>query len=177
MEEKTAIVLDARRLVLRQAIAHYQRLNPSSSRVDIVGEVLDESVSLVLEKLKTDSLDFDSGTDETGYLTNLAGYLFGVFKNKLRNFQRKSSERSAVEYPEELSDHGSFADNIDKRILIAEIVARFNPEERFIFDRILLGDTFDKIAKRFSEQFGKTTNAVALRVKFHRAVARIGKGS
>ena len=177
MKEQTAIVLDARRLVLRQAMAHYQHLNPTSSRADIVSELLDDSVSLVLEKLQAGSLDLGDPADETRYLSTLSGYLFGVFKNKVRNFRRKRSEGTVARYPEELSDRGSFAVNIDKRILIAEIVRNFNSEERYIFERILLGYTFDEIAADFSERSGKSTSAVALRVRFHRAVARLAKVS
>jgi hypothetical protein len=175
MKDETSTVLDARRLVLRQAIAHYHRMNPMSSRTDIVNELLDESVSILVEKLKSEPSDLGDPSDESRYLSNLSRFLFGIFKNKLRNFRRKKSEEDIAHYPDELSDHGSFAEHIDRRILVSEIVRGFNGEERYIFDRILLGYTFDEIAVEFSEKSGKPTSAVALRVRFHRAVARLAR--
>ena len=102
----------------------------------------------------------------------LKRYLFTSFRrcllDEIKN--KKSSTVARLEDLEAVADQSSsesLADQIEKKILLEEIVSHMDDKTRFIYERLILGYSFEEIA----ETMGTQSNI--LRSRFSKSVKRI----
>ena len=102
----------------------------------------------------------------------LKRYLFTSFRrcllDEIKNEQ--SSAGSRVEDLEAVADQSSsesLAEQIEKKILLEEIVRHMDDKTRFIYERLILGYSFEEIA----ETMGTKSNI--LRSRFSKTIRRI----
>ena len=102
----------------------------------------------------------------------LKAYLFTSFRrcllDEIKN--RKSSTVARLEDLEAVADESSsesLAEQIEKKILLEEIVSHMDDGTRFIYERLILGYSFEEIA----ETLGTKSNV--LRSRFSKSMSRI----
>ncbi len=153
---------EARMEVFQKAEEYFSRYFPKSYRPDLINELLDMSEKTILNKFKENKLSIDQAS-------SLSSYYFGIFKNHVRNFSRKSKKEKTTESSENLSDLNSSRE-IEFQMLKEEVLKRMREEERFIFKLRLEGYKFDEIADKYREEFDYNIKSGTLRVKFFRAI-------
>jgi RNA polymerase sigma factor (sigma-70 family) len=102
----------------------------------------------------------------------LKRYLFTSFRNCLLDEikNQQSSAGTKLEDLEAVADQSSsesLAEQIEKKILLEEIVRHMDDKTRFIYERLILGYTFEEIA----ETMGTQSNV--LRSRFSKSMRRI----
>lgn len=113
----------------------------------------------------------------TSEIINLPGYLFSTYKRLILLSVRRSHTEKELsnEQLEQISDPSQVAAEVERKILIEEVVRHMDPQSRFIFDCLLLGYSYRDISKKFSQRFGLDIKDNALRSKFSKTVQRLAK--
>jgi hypothetical protein len=102
----------------------------------------------------------------TGEIDSLAGYLFVTFKRQLFAEARKiQSSASAVAVAGDVIDDA--ARGIERNILLEEIVAHMDDETLKIYEKLILGYTFEEIARQQHQQSN------LIRSKFNKRIKKI----
>jgi hypothetical protein len=106
------------------------------------------------------------------YITNLSAYLFQTYKHlvlaeleKENGHRQRETERQTD--IESLSI--SLAEDVDRKILVQQIVRRMDDWMREVFELLMLGHSFEEIGKL------RGLNAHVLRTKFNRHLRRLTK--
>jgi DNA-directed RNA polymerase specialized sigma24 family protein len=106
-------------------------------------------------------------------IRNLKGYLFVTYKRLLLeelNKRRKQEESDARELRQSAeAERRGKADDLERKILVQELVQRMDGDMRYVFERLILGYTFEEIA---AEQ---NTPSNILRNRYHRMLKRLVK--
>lgn len=154
------------------AFTRHFKLDPS-----LADDCLMESAQTVVKKVESAERFQKVGqlTDDSGQIGNLPAYIFTTFKNlvlaKLRDAER-------LQHLSE-SEWGSMASvrdvrrDIERTVLVGQIIKLFDPESRFIYDHLVLGYTYQEMADEFNAKFGKNLRVNALRSRFSKAIRRI----
>lgn len=99
----------------------------------------------------------------------LKAYLFTAFRRCLfEEINILSPKREVSEDLEQLSDHKASEDiaaQIEKKILLEEIVRYMDPETRAIYERLIFGDSFEVIARETGTKSNKLRSMFSKRVK------------
>jgi DNA-directed RNA polymerase specialized sigma24 family protein len=101
------------------------------------------------------------------HVENLGGYIYQSFRYEILRLlqqRRLHDEITANKYAAEAERAGN---DVLKKILIEEILARMDAKNRLIFERLLLGYSFEEIAKITGERSN------VLRNRFSRQLAKI----
>lgn len=105
-------------------------------------------------------------------IANLPAYLFQTYKHLvLAELEKQSGhrKREAERRIELEALSGSLAENVDRKILIQQIMRRMDSRMREVFELLILGHSFEEIGKLRGE------NAHALRTRFHKRLKRLTK--
>lgn len=106
-------------------------------------------------------------------IRNLKGYLFVTYKRLLLeelNKRRRQEESGARELrPGAEAEQRGNADDLERKILVQELIQRMDGNMRYVFERLILGYTFEEIA---AEQ--KTPSNI-LRNRYHRMLKHLVK--
>lgn len=106
----------------------------------------------------------------TSEIKALRSYLFKAYANRiLRQLQKEKHYSSLEAINKELFVDQSAAAVMEHKLLVAEIVARMDDEMRSIYEGLILGYSFEELAKKH----GKPANL--LRSKFSKGVKRIAR--
>lgn len=110
--------------------------------------------------------------NEPDKIGNLSNYLYVSLKHLVFAEQKKEMRHREIEASvfrqENINDKLSDEEQLNKKILIAELKQRMDDWTREVFDYIALGHTFDEISKHFDmkanhirSKFSKRVNALA----------------
>lgn len=169
-EERSALLLTifhARKRITHSAESYYCRYFRNANRKDVVNELLDKTEKTFLEKQDSIEITVDQ---------NLDAYLFGIFKNHVRNYFKKKKENELIESIVTISDNSFGAKEIEGRILKKEILKRMSLEDKYIFEMRLFGYSFTEIESEFNETFpNKKVTPGGLRVKYHRTIRKLAE--
>ena len=103
-------------------------------------------------------------------ITTLSSYLFKAYARRIQKLLLKHKHYASLEsVNRELSSDVPTVEAMEDHVLLAEIVARMDEEMRTIHEGLILGYSFEEIAKKL----GKSSNY--LRSKFSRGVKRIAR--
>lgn len=106
------------------------------------------------------------------HITNLSAYLFQTYKHLVLaelekengHRQREKDRQTEIE-----AISVSLAEDVDRKILIQQIIRRMDEWMREVFELLTLGHSFEEIGKLRGQ------NAHALRTKFNRHLKRLTK--
>lgn len=100
----------------------------------------------------------------------LPSYLFKSYRRRVLRLLTSQKHYASLEsINEELSSDMSVAEVMEQNLLVGEIVARMDSEIRTIYEGLILGYSFEEIARKI----GKNSNY--LRSKFSKGVNRIAR--
>lgn len=100
----------------------------------------------------------------------LPSYLFTSYAHRIQRLLAKQKHYASLESVNvDLAADPTAAKVMQNHLLVAEIVARMNEEMRTIHEGLILGYTFEELAKKL----GKSSNY--LRTKFNRGVKRLAR--
>lgn len=109
-------------------------------------------------------------TQELEKIRALPSYIFKSYTHRIQKLLTKQKHFASLEsVNRELSSDVTTAEAMEDHLLLAEIVARMDDEMRTIHEGLILGYTFEEIAKKL----GKNSNY--LRSKFSKGVKRIAR--
>ncbi|HKY42556.1 MAG TPA: sigma-70 family RNA polymerase sigma factor [Pyrinomonadaceae bacterium] len=157
-EETERVFQVARSLVpAAEAFARKNRLDPGTAH-----DAMEEAAKRVVAASP-------SPRKRTKPITNLPAYLFKVG----RRLMIAQLQESKVEVPFENQDLPvNPVPNLERQILLSEIVSRMGPKARAVFRYRTLDYTYDEIAKEFKKMGYKAT-AASLRSELSKATRRI----
>ncbi|HKV33749.1 MAG TPA: hypothetical protein VJP89_05500 [Pyrinomonadaceae bacterium] len=93
-------------------------------------------------------------------------YLFTAFRRCLSETQTKESlTKSTQDDVEALADDDSLASQIERKILLEEIVRHMDPQTRYIYERLTLGYSFEEIAGAMGTRANRLRSAFSKRIK------------
>lgn len=94
-------------------------------------------------------------------------YLFTAFRRCLSDeTQTKVSlTKSPPDDVETLADDNNLADEIERKILLEEVVRHMDPKTRGIYERLTLGYSFEEIAGSMGTQANRLRSAFSKRIK------------
>ena len=101
----------------------------------------------------------------------LKAYLFTAFRNCLRDeFKREHAKEATLVDLQDIADQStgeSLAAQIERKILLEEIVQHMDTRTRFIYERLILGYSFEEIAE------AEGSHANQLRSMFSKRIRKI----
>lgn len=106
------------------------------------------------------------------YITNLPAYLFQTYKHLVLAELEKANghrQRETDKQTEIAALSVSLAEDLDRKILIQQIMQRMDSWMREVFELLMLGHSFEEIGKLRGQ------NAHALRTRFHKHLNRLTK--
>jgi len=99
----------------------------------------------------------------------LKAYLFTAFRHCLLDeFKREHPKEVTPVALEEIADQSggeSLAAQIERKILLEEIVRHMDPKTRFIYERLILGYSFEEIAEAEGTHSNKLRSRFSKRIK------------
>ena len=99
----------------------------------------------------------------------LKAYLFTAFRHSLLDeLKREHSKEVTPVALEEIADQSggeSLAAQIERKILLEEIVRHMDPKTRFIYERLILGYSFEEIAEAEGTPSNKLRSMFSKRIK------------
>lgn len=105
-------------------------------------------------------------------IDNLPAYLFVSYKHLVISWCKKKQKEVDLE---ENKEPLKFYQDIERKILIEEIVRLMNVQERFIYNYLVLGYSYKEIAEKYNRAFKKNFSANVLRSKLSKATQKISK--
>lgn len=109
-------------------------------------------------------------TQDLEKIRALPSYIFKSYTHRIQKLLTKQKHFASLEsVNRELSSDVTTAEAMEDHLLLAEIVARMDKEMRTIHEGLILGFSFEEIAKKM----GKNSNY--LRSKFSKGVKRIAR--
>lgn len=131
---------------------------------------------VIVEDLMLKAIDKVMSLKEKSFdeIDNLPGYVYTVYRRLFIDWYNKQARVQSIESITELPAAPSFED-IEKRILLAEIIKMMNEQERFIYHYLVLGCSYNEIADKYGKTFHQKILANALRSKFSKAIQKIAK--
>lgn len=105
-------------------------------------------------------------------IRDLKGYLFTTFKRLVLSEREKVAGHREVSAQLERESSLSVPDlvkNLERKILIEELVQHMDPQTRNVFEALVLGYSFEEIAARTN------VKANLLRSRFHKRIRRLAK--
>lgn len=107
-------------------------------------------------------------------IENLPAYLFKVYRHTLLAWVKQKQREVSFSEPQLEITTTSYQE-IEKKILVSEIVSLMSVEEKFIYKNLTFGCSYDEISKEYNEKFKKNFLPNVLRSKFSKAVKRISR--
>lgn len=166
--EQSTEVYNVARSLLPAAKSYAKRYSQNYAGGDSAEaeDILMEATHKVIENLQNKSTNID----------NLPAYLFGTYKYLLlARFKRSHREQSLNDEQLETITSGNtdIYQELEQKILIEEIAARFDPRARFIFDHLVRDYSYEEIAEKYSEKFKTPIKPNALRSLYSKAIRKI----
>lgn len=152
-------VHNASEVIERNAIsfgARVGRLDASTSK-----DLLTKAVDSLLSSNKT-----------LTEINNLSAYLFVVYKRIVILWCEKKQKEESLDGNTEAV---KYYHDIERKILIEEIVRLMNDQERFIYNYLVLGYSYSEIAEKYNQAFKTNFSANVLRSKFSKMTQKIAK--
>jgi DNA-directed RNA polymerase specialized sigma24 family protein len=149
------------------AVVRSFKLDPT-----IAEDCLMEAAHLVLERLG----DIKAGRlGQSAQITNVPGYIFTSYKHLVLAELRQSRRLQQVDdlELESMQSTPDLALEFERKLLIDEIIQHFDEQTRFIYDRLVLGYTYEEIVPAFENTFSVEVKANALRSRFSKAIQKI----
>jgi DNA-directed RNA polymerase specialized sigma24 family protein len=174
--EEIAEIYEKARSLLPAAKSFASRAGIDAFAAD---EILMEAADKVVEAKQRGTSD----------IRNLSAYLFTTYKHLLlawiRARLRERNLPAGEHYDRDedstsggwefLTDPTDYYKQVERKILVDEIVRRMDEETRFIFSQLLLGFTYAEIVARFREKFDEKIEENVLRSKYSKAVGKLTK--
>ena len=94
-------------------------------------------------------------------------YLFTAFRRCLFDETQKKENinTSTPEDVEGLADDEGLADQIERKILLEEIVRHMDVDTRYVYERLILGYSFEEVAETMGIQANRLRSAYSKRIK------------
>lgn len=153
------LVHDAAENILSSAVAFGARTGIPDSEIskDLLFQAVDNTLS--------------SGT-RLSEINDLPAYLFVAYKRLIIAWcKQKQKEEDLEENAEALASY----QDIERKILVEELVRMMSEQERFIYNYLVLGYSYKEIAEKFNRAFKKNFSANVMRSKLSKATQKISK--
>jgi DNA-directed RNA polymerase specialized sigma24 family protein len=163
-EEEITAIYEASRTLLPAAVALARRARLAPH---IAEDLLTEAAVRVIKLRQR-----HGGENE---IAHLPSYIWATYRNLFMSQLKKARSE------QELSDKGwealpGQADAVEelmRAILIEEVIKRMDERTTFIFEKRLLGYSFEEITLKYQDEFGEPVEANSLRSMFSRTVGRL----
>ena len=176
IQEQKELIYQISQKIFPQAKRLVKSYLPRVDETDLAQELLNQAVITVLKKLEDREISLEETTVHgVQVISNPSGYLLKIFENNVKNYYKKKKEEAFDEENHQLSDQGFQVSQLEKEILIREIIKLMKPEERFIFQCRQLDYNFDEIAIEFNRRFATNVTPAGLRVKFQRIIKKLAR--